>query len=273
MPAPALVKPVPAQIVNEQAAYGPFDLNEFVQSPEDDLAQFSAELANGQPLPKGLICTGDGILTGIPYKGTQGHYEFVVTAKNQVGSLQIKFDFTIKTSLTQPSDTYFDQLKAKAEGENIPTPELDDLLNRPVTILDVYYLLERWATLKVWDAFNLDPPGPLKPLKLAGASPHYNIYDRGSCIVAIPRDLFSHERTLVDGIRTAQAVAREVYRRSWTVELVGFDKLTRATWVELQHLGVRFGKQLEIVNYQPTSDDLKVYYIQTHDIRMQSSLG
>lgn len=277
MPAPTLVKPIPPQVVNEQAAYGPFDLNEFIQSPEEDLARFSAELSDGKSLPKGLICTGDGMLTGIPGKGTDGSYEFVITGNNGAGEIQTKILFTINPGVatSTPKEDYFDQLKAKvweALEKNLPVPELKDMYDRPINILEVYHLLEQWATLKIWDAFNLDPPGSLKLITLEGASEHYHVYDRGSCLVAVPKDLFSHERTLADGLKTAQAMAREVYKRDWTIELVGFDKLVRSAWVELQHLGDKQGKQLEIINYQPSVDDLKVYYNQTHDASMRASL-
>src|SRR3990167_5216468 len=277
MPAPVLIKPIPAQVVNEQAAYGPFDLHEFVQSQEGELTRFRAELSNGQSLPRGMICTSDGMLTGIPSKGTQGDYELLITAENAAGSVQTKLAFTIKsTILSSSAETdYFGQLKSKvweALEKKLPVPDLEALYNRPINIMEVYYLLERWATLKIWDAFNLDPPGTLKLLQLEGASEHYHVYDRGSCLVAVPKDLFSHERTLLDGLQTARAMAREVYKRGWAAELVGFDKLTRATWVELQHLGNKYGKLLEIVNYQPTPDDLKIYYNQTHDIRIRANL-
>src|SRR5665811_1280132 len=100
MAAPILIKPVPAQIVNEQAAYGPFDLKEFIQTPDKKLnLRFQGGLADGGALPKGMICTEDGILTGIPAKGTQGNYEIKVTVQNDDGAEEAKFLFTIKPSI------------------------------------------------------------------------------------------------------------------------------------------------------------------------------
>ena len=84
MGAPVLVKPIPAQVINEQAAYGPFDLKQYIEVQEGGAAglHFQAELSDGQSLPQGLICTSDGLITGIPAKGTEGHYEIIVTLKN-----------------------------------------------------------------------------------------------------------------------------------------------------------------------------------------------
>lgn len=272
MPVPILVKPIPAQVINEGAAFGPFNLKDYIQVAEGSSpARFSAELNNGTSLPTGMICTQDGALTGIPAKETQGVYHVVVTAQNADGAVQAEFDMTIKAGLTDRGANYFDELKSQvweAVGNNLPIPDLSEFYNRPISIVEYYYLLERWGILRVWDAFNLDPPGELHLLNLEGASKHFNVYDRGSCIVAVPKDLFSHERTLLDGIITAQAVAREVYKRGWTVELVGLDKYTRAAWLEIQHLGDQHNKQLEVINYQVSPQDVKLYTIQAKSMGM-----
>ncbi len=84
-------------------------------------------------------------------------------------------------------------------------------------------------------------------------------YDRGCCLVAAPKDLFSHERTLGDAIQTVQALAREAIRRDWVVELVGYSKLTRAAWVEIQALPEKMNKNIDVLNYQPTTNDVKLY--------------
>ncbi|TAK77755.1 MAG: hypothetical protein EPO11_02200 [Gammaproteobacteria bacterium] len=264
MQAPIIVKPIPNQIINEQAAYGPFELKNFIQSPPGSTSRFSAALDDGQSLPKGMICTQDGVLTGIPARGTQGNHEVIITVENEGGAVQAKFILTIKPSLANAEGVseYADELKAEiwqALDQNLPAPDLAELYNRAVTPEDVYYLLERWASLIVWDAFNLDPPGESHPLKLDGASPHFNVVDRGCCIVASPKDLFSHERTLEDALQTGRAVGREVYKRNWVIELAGFEKMVRATWVEIQIVGDKHNKPLEVLNFTPTSKELRVY--------------
>lgn len=274
MDKPVLVKPIPSQIVNERASFGPLNLTEYIAAPDGSACRFTMELDSGEALPKGMIGTSDGIVTGIPGRDTQSTYVVIVTAENEAGSIQTSFTFTIKPSLATDDDTYFDKLKAQvweALEKHLPPPDFAELYNRPVSIVEIYHLLERWGLIKVWDAFNLEPPGEMIPLNLEGVSKHYVVYDRGSCIVACPKDLFSHERTLEDGIQTAKAVAREVYKRKWPVEIAGFDKLTRALWLELQHLGDVHGHRLEITNYIPSVSDLRLYTMQAEEIRMRAA--
>lgn len=262
METPVLIKTIPLQVINEGSAYGPFDLKQFIQTSDGSKIRFSGELETGGPLPQGMICTEDGLLTGIPSKGTKGNYQVSITAENEAGSIETTFSMMIKPALLGSGNEYADQLKAQvweALEQSLPIPDLSELYDRPITIFDVYYLLERWAMLTIWDAFNLDPASEKVLLELEDASPHYYVYDRGSCLVAAPKDLFSHERTLADALQTAKAMAREVYRRGWTIEMAGFEKMVRAAWVELQHLGDRYGKRLEILHFDPGLKELKVY--------------
>ncbi len=76
------------------------------------------------------------------------------------------------------------------QGQSIP--ELQSLLDRPITHQEVYYLLSRIAHFVIWNAQNPDPAGPLHALLLKNASEHFHVYDRGSCIVATPKHLFDH---------------------------------------------------------------------------------
>lgn len=268
MQAPVLIKAIPTQVVNELAAYGPVDLKQYIQSPKGSPSPtFTAETKTGASLPAGMICTPDGLLTGIPARGTSNHYDIIITATNEAGDIQVEFALTIQPSPVSGDAAYLDQLKAQiweAVENNLPIPDLGDIYGKEITALEIYYLLERWGVLKIWDAFNLDPPGELQLLPLAGMSEHYHVYDRGSCLVACPKELFSHERTLEDGLRTARAMADEVYRRGWTVELSGFDKLTRAAWIQLQHLGDKHGKRLDVINFEPTPEDVKLYTTQAN---------
>lgn len=271
MSEPVLVKAIPTQVMNELAAYGPIDLRQFIQSPDGGELRFIVGLKSGQALPAGVICTSDGQLTGIPAEGTQGNYDISIVAENEAGMVETEFVMSIKPSLAGSSAGFADRLKAQAWEaleNNLPLPDLSELYNRPITAEEIYYLLERWGTLKIWDAFNLDAPGDCIPLQLEGASEHYHVYDRGSCLMACPKDLFSHERTIEDGLKTARAMAKEVYKRGWTIELAGIDKLVRGAWIELQHLSDRYGKAVEIVNFDPSLSDIKLYTTQTQEMRM-----
>ncbi len=259
-----IIKPIPAQIVNEGATYGPLRLTEFVEASSDGgKAYFHAELSDGQPLPKGLICTTDGIINGIAANNTQGSYKVIVNVVNdEAEELRVEFDFTINARMTMGDDDLFKKMKAEvwdALGKNLPLPEMQDLLDRPITAIEIYYLLQRFATLTIWDVYNLDYPGEKKILQLEGMNEHYNIYDRGCCIVGTPKNLFSHERNLEDALQTARVMAREVYKRGWVIEFAGFDKMMRAAWVEIKHLGDKHNKPLEILHYSPSPEDLVIY--------------
>jgi hypothetical protein len=272
MAAPELVEEIPPQVVNESASFGPFDLKDFIliddESPE---VRFVAQLDSGESLPKGLICTEDGVITGIPAKGTQGNYDIVINATNSDGAIDFEFGLMIKPSLEKEGSAYLDELKQQvwqAVQDELPIPDLNELYNRPISAQEIYYLLERWGLLTIWDAFNLEPPGEKQLLDLEGASEHYNVYDRGSCLVATPKDLYDHERTLRDGLMTARAMAREVYERDWTIQMVGFEKLVRATWVEIQHLGDKNGRRLEVIGFSPSPDDVKLYTNESLNLSM-----
>jgi hypothetical protein len=272
MQAPVLVKAIPDQVVNELAAYPVFDLKEYIQTPEGGPApRFTAVLASGEGLPKGLICMGDGVITGIPARHTQGSYRVIVTAENDAGSIEVLIPFEIKLSNNTAGSPYLDDLKSQAWEalvKQLPIPDLSELYDRPFTAMDFYYLMERWAMIKIWDADNLKPPGEKVVLNLKGASKHYVVYDRGSCLVAGPADLYSHERTLEDGLKTARAMAGEAFKREWSMELVGFYKLTRAAWVELQVLGDQYGRRPDVINFTPSLEELKAYSAKSESLQM-----
>jgi hypothetical protein len=139
------------------------------------------------------------------------------------------------------------------DGEDAPQGQSS------VTPLEVYYLLERWATLIVWNSDNLEPVGEPKALTLKEANPHFYFYDRGSALVTVPKNLFSHERTLGDALDAARTLATEAYHRGWTVEMAGFEKMVRAFWVKIQHLNDQHGKDLKILYYDPTLHDRTLY--------------
>jgi hypothetical protein len=146
----------------------------------------------------------------------------------------------------------------EALGKNQPMPDMADIFNLPITTNDIYFLMQRFASLAIWDVYNLESPGDKVLLNLAGSNPHYNIYDRGCCLVGAPKDLFSHQRTLADALQTARVMANEVYKRGWTIEFAGFNKMVRAAWVELQLLGSTSGKFLEILHYSPSVSDIRL---------------
>lgn len=280
---PVLQKPIPPQIINEGSALDPLDLKEYIQSPnaKSGSVLFFAELANEEPLPSGIVCTPEGLVQGTPAQGTAGEYELTVFGVNDSGlPFSTPLFLTIEKAMISAADNQQKSAPAPAPAEDFlslddfpslgPASEsqreawdasakLAELYGRPITIVDIYYLLQQYATLTIWDAYNLEPPGNKTPITLQNASPHYAIYDRGSCLIGVPKDLFSHERTLEDALQTSRAMADEVYKRGWVIQLAGFDKMMRAAWVELQYLGEKHSKNLEILYFTPTANDLKIY--------------
>jgi hypothetical protein len=91
--------------------------------------------------------------------------------------------------------------------------------------------------------------------------------------VGAPVDLFSYERTLEDALQTARVMSQEVYRRGWTVELTGFNKMVRAAWVEIQVLVSTKGKPLEVLHYEPTEMDQKLCQAEEKRVRLKSGKG
>jgi len=273
-----LTKLIPPQITNVGASFGPLTLTEFLAAEDGSKLSFAAELFDGSALPAGLICSPDGILSGIAAKGGVGVHEVRVTITHVSGeTATVEFKLTIRPRLTVESDELYTKLKAtvwEAIGKNLPPPELNEFLNRPITVAEIYYLLQRFATLTIWDVYNLEQAGEKQLLKLPQSSLHYDIYDRGSCLVGVPKNLFSHERTLEDTLQTARVMAREVYKRGWVIEFAGFNKMVRAAWVELQHLGEEHGKQLEILHFSPSPEDVKLYVSQavTRSIKPTSAV-
>jgi hypothetical protein len=264
---PILVEPIPEIVVNEGAALGPIDLKKYIHpfDPENEKLRFVAELKDGASLPNGIICTSSGILSGIPAAHTLGNYEIHLIAENpDTGAkLESEIQLMIKERIEMGGEAqFYTGLKSQiwdALGKNQPIPELEEFFKHPLTAVEIYYLMQRFATLTIYDVYNLDPPGESHLLDLPGSSPHYKIYDRGSCLIGVPKELFSHERTQLDALITSKVMAREVYKRGWTIELVGFQKMMRAAWVEMQVLGKKQGNFLDVLHYVPTANDLKLY--------------
>lgn len=268
---PILVQPIPPLVINEGASLHSFDLKKYIHSPNEESGQvrFSAELVDGASLPRGLICLAEGIISGIPANETTGVYQVVVIAENDSPiPFTTEFSLTIKHRIALETQE-LSKLKSQvweALSKDLPLPDIDNLLNRAISPVEIYYLLQRFATLTVWDVYSLEAPGEKVPLQLPNASPHYHVYDRGACLVAAPKDLFSHERTLEDALQTARAIATEAFKRDWVIELSGFHKLVRAAWIELQHLSNKYDRKVEILHYNPTSEDIKLYVREAQSI-------
>lgn len=137
---------------------------------------------------------------------------------------------------------------------------MSDFIHRPVSKTDVYYLLQLFFPLKVWNAFDFSKPKSYTEIQIPGQSAHFRIVDGGSCFIMHPRELFSHERSIKDGIQTAKALASFIHDKMWTVEMAGFEKGQRAFWVQWQHRNIQKESEYDILRYNPTQQDLHVYH-------------
>jgi hypothetical protein len=262
---PVIAKPIPSVEALESGAFGPIDFNDYIKAPDNSKGsiKFFMELTDGEDLPQGLLCTTAGLFGGRPAVGTAGTYEVNLIARfNDEQPLFVQMVLSIKPGLVTDDPNHLNNLKNQvwaALGKNQPPPNFADALNRPVTATEIYYLLQQYASLSIWDVYNLEPPGEKILLSLDNSSPYYNIYDRGSCLVGAPKDLFSFQRTLADALQTARVMAQEVFKRGWTIEFSGFNKMAKAAWVEIQLQQDIQGRPMEILHYSPTQNDLKLY--------------
>ena len=102
--------------MNEGAASGPFNLNEYIQSPDaiSGPVRFLAELANGASLPNGLICTSTGTLSGIPAIKTQGNYDVLIVAENDSGiALTVECKLLIKERIAIDASSFLGDVKSR----------------------------------------------------------------------------------------------------------------------------------------------------------------
>lgn len=259
---PILINPIPPLLLNEGSTFEPLDLKQFI-SYEGEL-HFFASLVDGKSLPAGLDCSDEGVLSGTPQTGTLGEYQITLTVENDSETpLIVWVKLSIQSALTRKEEAGFiPDLQARIEGV-VTSPlqlfEKESLFAKPLTPAEIYHLLQQFAYLIIWDVYNLEAPGEKVTLTLENANPHYHIYDRGSCLVAAPKDLFSHQRTVADMLQAARVMAREAYKRGWTIEFAGFNKMVRAAWVELQKLGHQHNKKIDILHYDPPAEDFKIF--------------
>jgi hypothetical protein len=265
--APQLVKAIPRLRVNQGMPIQAVDLKDYIQNPEgvSEPIRFQLHVFGKDTLPEGLYCR-NGVLEGV-VGGTaaeQAAVELEIIADNGSGqkltaylSIRIYAAESVGEE-AQAAPFAEDVNEAKAEvwkavidGDELPA-NIADLFNQAVSAQDVYYLLGRISHFVIWNAGDLSAPGEKKLLSLAGVSERFDVYDRGSCLVAVPKDLFDGNRSFRDALDTAQAMTREVYQREWTIEFAGYDKMVAGAWVEAKRLEQVYGREMKIDNYAPT---------------------
>jgi hypothetical protein len=263
-----LSESLPIFLATEGVEFQDINLNWYItnSSSSDQSAKFTVALPGNEPLPAGLILEENGNLCGTPEMGTarEVFYTLVFTA-TVPGSKPLVFATRLRITSQEQEDAEaemeenlvdminprLEELKGYWEKlfDQAPLPDLGDILN-DIKPTDIYYLLQRFATLTVWNADDLTPADKGQLMQIPDVSSFYNVYDFGVALVATPKDLYDDQRTLKHSVDTACAMMKEAHNRHWNVELAGFDRMVTAAWVTAQELGVK------VYNYHPSADDM-----------------
>ena len=247
----AQVKPIK---VNEGSPIQSLDLKSYLENPENIPIKFSATMDSGEVLPAWLSLSSEGVLTGKPPVGAAKPlpYAIKVLAITPTSKLELNFEVRVYTPKTADEIAKARQEAWQALAKQGVLPEsIQEIIERPITSRDIYYLLGRFASFTVWNADDLRLADNGQLIQVAGISDKFNVYDFEVCLVAIPKDLYSYDRGLGDALQTARAVVREVYNRKWNVEFGGFDRMADAAWYEAYDLNAQGEHQMEIRNYEP----------------------
>jgi hypothetical protein len=194
-------------------------------------------------------------------------------AEPPVPTEELAEEFSDESSIEYLHGKAYQKIKSEIwqkifDGE---TPEeITQLFSGNPTFAEIYYMIGRFADFVIWNADDHVPPGALKELPLDGLSEHFKVIDRGPCLVSLPLDLYSHERTLTDSLEVARLMAREVFKRGWRVEFGGFDKMVSAAWVELQLCMKREKNSISIVFYEPSQYD---YFLLDQAMKKESEVA
>lgn len=272
---------LPIIVTVEGREMEPFEINNYLDNPNNKTIEVTAALANGSPLPKGLKCSDDGKITGKPLKGTAAEQPYnvniIVRDKSGVGAifpalLKIHTDESYQEDIKKRDDlaNYWERLQ-----QGLPLPNIEEILNRKISKSDIYWLLGRFATLTVWNGDDLSSPQDGKIIIIKGASDKFNVYEfyndnrQAVAIVTSPKELFDHDRTMADAIQTAKAMAHNIKERGWNCEMAGFGIMTVALWMEVQHLNsiaTEDQKKIDIYHYHPSD---RAYYLYNYFYQLQ----
>jgi len=236
------------------------DFSVYIENPDEAPLTFSATLDDGKALPEGLSLSSEGVFSGTAGTETARNLPYQVIMKAEApDQAPLEFDFSLYIFKTLTSDEIgelrLETWRELADKGALPE-NMQEVINRPITPQDVYHLLERFATFTVWNADDLRLASQGEVIEVDGASPHYRVYDFDVCLVATPKELYSHDRVMGDALETARAMIRNVHKRGWNVEFGGFDRMATAAWYEARRQNVNSQHQMEVRNYKPT--DAKV---------------
>lgn len=133
---PILIKDIPPQLAHEGLPLKLLNLSEYIISPSSDDGEiyFTMSLADGKPLPSGLVCTKSGEFTGVPHRGTftETPYSILVIAKNNADvPLITYFDLTISQSKRAQKENH-ETVTLKSGA----APDLREQLSEYLSLID-----------------------------------------------------------------------------------------------------------------------------------------
>lgn len=249
----AQVKPIK---VNEGAPIFPVDLNTYIDNPDQTPLEFTGIMANGSIMPSFIKLSRSGHLSGVPPEGSASSspYHLKVIAASPTSKLELDINLRVYVPLSaeQIASQRMEAWKELAK-EGVLPESMQEIIYRPITKRDIYYLLERYATFTLWNADDMRLATDGRMIQLAGASEKFQVYDFDVCLVATPKDLYTQNRTLGAALDTARAMAREAHRKKWNVEFGGFDRMADAAWYEIYDLNRANanGHYMEVRHYEP----------------------
>lgn len=230
------------------------DFSVYIENSTNAEMSFEASVDGNSPLPEGLSFSKEGVLSGTPNAKTARDMPYEIVVKVDTSTDQLTFNFSLyifKTvTIDEIKEIRLDTWRELAENGIVPE-DMQEVINRPTTKQDIYHLLQRFATFTVWNADDLRLADIGEMVEVKGISKHYNVYDFEVCLVATPKELYSHNRTLGDSLETAKAMVRDVHKRGWHVEFGGFDRMATAAWYEVRKTNATNQHQMEVRNYQP----------------------
>lgn len=242
--------------ITEGREMRPFDVKKCATENLEEFREFYLDVVNGGTLPDGVTLGDDGVLRGVPRMGTSISSPFNIVVDVNDESYQVPLELRVGAQL-RPEDISGRQgkiWKALHESGQMPA-EFMEFVDRPISKLDVYHLVERFATFTVWNADDRQLATTGKAIKVREGNDKFTVYDFDVCLVSTPKDLFADNRTLKDAYQTARSMVREAHRRRWHVEFGGFDKMANMAWADVQELNARSRHKMEIRNYTPPGVD------------------
>ncbi len=249
----AQVKPIK---VNEGAPFHSVNLATYIENPDQQPIGYQASLVDGGELPAWLSFSEQGVLKGRPPKGAAQQGSYLIKVLAIAESNKLEFPIEIKVYVPKTADEIAAERKAVWEElakQGVLPPNWQEVIERPITAKDIYYLLARYASFTLWNADDRRLADNGKLVTIPEQSEKFNVYDFDVCLVTTPKDLYDSNRTLGDALQTAKAMVKSAHTKKWNVEFGGFDRMADAAWYEAYDLNQAStnNHNMEVRNYEP----------------------